>query len=182
MKYNITTISLKIDTNKNINARHVRGFFGNEFKEYNILHNHYNDKYLFNYPKVQYKVIDGVIIILGINEGSDILKKISSELSYIYLDEKYEIVEKIIHEKKYDIKPCTKEKHYKFITPWLGLNSKNYKEYITLKDWKSKKIILNKILVGNVLSLSKNLGIMVSKNYMPKVNLIRKLLLTKESL
>lgn len=167
----ITNIFLKIDADKPINARHIRGFFGNEFKEYNILHNHYNDKYLFNYPKVQYKVIDGVIIILGINEGGDILKKISSEMTYIYLDKKYEIVEKIIQEKKYDIKPCSKEKHYKFLTPWLGLNSKNYNEYKYLKDWKSKKIILNKILVGNVLSLSKNLGIMVDKKLYVKSKL-----------
>ena len=35
------------------------------------------------------------------------------------------------------------EKHYKFITPWLGLNQNNYKKYMNSKGWKNKKEILN---------------------------------------
>ena len=36
------------------------------------------------------------------------------------------LLQKIIFERKADIKPSSEEMHYKFVTPWLGLNTKNY--------------------------------------------------------
>ena len=63
-----------------------------------------------------------------------------------------------LQEKEVDIKPSSEEKHYKFITPWLGLNQVNYQKYSNLTEWKDKKELLNKILVGNLLSMSKGLG------------------------
>lgn len=69
-----------------------------------------------------------------------------------------------------DIKPTKEEKHYKFITPWLGLNTSNYSKYMNLKSWKDKKDLINKILVGNILSMSKGLGIIVNKRLYAKTH------------
>ena len=112
---------------------------------------------------MQYKIINGDIVIVGIDEGADLIKKIAPELSTLSLDKEYKITEKLIHEKEVDIKPSSEEKHYKFITPWLGLNQNNYQKYTNVKDWKEKKEILNRVLVGNLLSMSKGLGIIVNK-------------------
>ena len=86
-------------------------------------------------------------IIIGIDEGAQLIKKIAPELSTLSLDKEYKITEKLIHEKEFDIKPTSEEKHYKFITPWLGLNQKNYQKYTNSTSWKDKKEILNKILI-----------------------------------
>lgn len=176
MKYDIVNLIIKTDKKLTASPAKIRGFMGNEYKDYPILHNHYaNDKFLYSYPYVQYKVINGEIVIVGIDEGADLLKKIAPELSTLNLDKEYKITEKLIHEKEFDIKPSSEEKHYKFITPWLGLNQNNYKKYINTKSWKDKKEILNKVLVGNLLSMSKGLGIIVNKRLYAKTHFEEKI-------
>ena len=176
MKYNIVNLILKTDSKLTASPTKVRGFIGNTYSEFPILHNHYaNDKFLYSYPYVQYKIINGRIVIVGIDEGADLLKKIAPELSTLSLDKEYKIVEKLIHEKEFDIKPSSEEKHYKFITPWLGLNQDNYQKYINSKDWKYKKDILNKVLIGNLLSMSKGLGIIVNKRLYAKTHFDEKI-------
>ena len=180
MKYNIINLTLKTDLKLTATPTKVRGFIGNEYKDYPILHNHYsNDKFLYTYPYVQYKIINGDIIIIGIDEGAQLIKKIAPELSTLSLDKEYKITEKLIHEKEFDIKPTSEEKHYKFITPWLGLNQKNYQKYTNSTSWKDKKEILNKILVGNLLSMSKGLGIIVNKRLYVKTHLDEKIVTYK---
>ena len=172
----MVNLILKTDLKLTASPTKVRGFIGNNFKEYPILHNHYaNDKFLYSYPYVQYKIINGDIVIVGIDEGADLIKKIAPELSTLSLDKEYKITEKLIHEKEVDIKPSSEEKHYKFITPWLGLNQNNYQKYTNAKDWKEKKEILNRVLVGNLLSMSKGLGIIVNKRLYAKTHFEEKI-------
>lgn len=176
MKYNMVNLILKTNLKLTASPTKVRGFIGNNFKEYPILHNHYaNDKFLYSYPYVQYKIINGDIVIVGIDEGADLIKKIAPELSTLSLDKEYKITEKLIHEKEVDIKPSSEEKHYKFITPWLGLNQNNYQKYTNAKDWKEKKEILNRVLVANLLSMSKGLGIIVNKRLYAKTHFEEKI-------
>ena len=172
MKYDIVNISFDVGEDiSSVSASKVRGFIGSQFSEYTILHNHYNnEKFLFTYPLVQYKIINNKIFILGIGEGGKIIKKISHDINSFDLDKKYNVKEKVIHEKMVDIKPTKEEKHYKFITPWLGLNTNNYPKYMALKSWKDKKDLINKILVGNILSMSKGLGIIVNKRLYAKTH------------
>lgn len=170
---NINTLQLWLKTDEPClsDASKVRGYVGNEFKQYPLLHNHYGEnKYLFSYPLVQYKIIDGNVLILGIEEGVDILKIISNDLHELKLDKTYRISEKIIYEKEYDVKPSSEEHHYRFIVPWIALNQNNYDKFNKTKDWKDKKYLLNKILVGNILSMSKGLGIVVNKRLYAKSN------------
>jgi len=42
---------------------------------------------------------------------------------------------------------------YKFKTMWMGLNQNNFSKYINLLPGKEKEEFLNKILIGNILSL-----------------------------
>ena len=176
MKYKIVELSLKTDKHVSATPSKVRGFIGNEYNEFSILHNHIdNGKFMFSYPLVQYKIIDDTIVIIGIDEGGDILKRITPQLDVLNLDKKYQIKEKFLHEKEEDIKPSSVEKHYKFITPWLGLNQTNYKKYMSSNSWKEKKEILNRVLVGNILSMSKGLGIVVNKRLYAKTHFDEKI-------
>ena len=109
-------------------------------------------------------------MILGIDEGADLIREISPQITSLSLDKEYKIVEKQLIEKEVDIKPSSEEKHYEFVTPWLGLNTKNYPKYMALKSWKEKKDLINNILVGNFLSMSKGLGIIVNKKLYAKTH------------
>ena len=59
----------------------MRGYFGNFFRNIVEFHNHL-DQITFNYksPNIQYRVIDGNLSILGINEGGYILLKSIEEI------------------------------------------------------------------------------------------------------
>lgn len=160
---------LKTDKYITCDASKFRGYMGNKFKNYPLLHNHYSkENYLYSYPLVQYHVIDGQPSIFAIEEGVDVLKEISSDIVELELDKKYNVLEKVIYDKKFDINTSNKEYTYEFVSPWLALNPKNYNKYKIINNWKDKKLFLNKILIGNILSMSKGLGIIVNRRIYPK--------------
>jgi hypothetical protein len=45
-----------------------------------------------------------------------------------------------------------------YTSPWLALNEKDYEQYQKLGSWAKKKEFLEKILIGNIISMSKGLG------------------------
>jgi len=164
MKIKTAYLILETDAPVKENPNKLRGYIGKKFDEYPILHHHIkNDEFLYSYPKVQYKVIEGTASILGIEEGAKVLKEISDNFNEIFLGKRsYKIKQKIIYEQEFDVKICRKTQ-YKFITPWIALNTDNYQLYRDLDNWRDKKIFLNKILVGNILSMCKGLGIIVNR-------------------
>jgi hypothetical protein len=42
------------------------------------------------------------------------------------------------------------------LTPWLALNEKNYEQYMKFGTWSERKELLENILIGNILSVSKS--------------------------
>lgn len=171
----IDTTHLILKTNKKVKneTSKFRGFIGREFEKYPILHNHYGEgKFLYSYPLVQYHIIDGQASILGIEEGAEILKEIYPKINELKMgDSYYKVEDHLIYDKEYDVVPFGEEIQYKFVTPWIALNSNNYEKYQANKDWKERKIMLNKILVGNILSMCKGLGIIVNRRLHVKSNL-----------
>ena len=175
MKIDTTLLILK--TNKKVKQEpsKFRGYIGREFEKYPILHNHYGEgKFLYSYPLVQYQIIDGQASILGIEEGAEILKEIYPKITELKLgDSYYKVEDHLLFDKEYDVNATNEEIQYKFVNPWLALNTENFQKYNQIKDWKERKIMLNKILVGNILSMSKGLGIIVNKRIHVKSNLER---------
>lgn len=114
-------------------AKALRGYFGNYFKNIVEFHNHL-DQITFNYksPNIQYRVIDGNLSILGINEGGDILLK---SIEKIKLDEIIlEGIDNKIKEKEIkitfpELEVYDKRYDYKFESFWIALNEENYKKY-----------------------------------------------------
>lgn len=142
----------------------LRGYIANQFKEYPILHHHVHQGYFYGYPRVQYKIMDGTPLILGIEEGSTVLREIYSEINELVLGhQQYTIVEKKITELDSEINCTGKNCQYTFLSPWIGLNNENHAKYVRIYDWKEKKIFLNNILVGNILSMSKGLEFVVDR-------------------
>ncbi len=138
----------------------IRGFFASKFPEYIELHHHIEaKKYVYSYPLVQYKVIDYKPTIVGIGEGAEILKQIYHQVNEMTIGElTIPIHEKhiVVHEADFGL---TEElKIYRFLSPWLGLNQKNYQFYQDNPDPAVRFDLLNRVLIGNMISLSKALG------------------------
>jgi hypothetical protein len=159
-------------------AQQLRGYFGNLFKEQSpLLHNHYEDgKSIYRYPLVQYKVIDKVPTLLGINEGAQLLVQLFLKIKEIDLSgKKYLIQSKNIEALTSPLEVNTETLfEYQFKTLWLGLNQENHKIYKNLQDDKEKQKLLEKILTANLISLSKGLGYTVKDKIMVKSQLLEK--------
>jgi len=139
----------------------LRGFFATKFNEYSLLHQHDADKFIYRYPMVQYKMIHRTPTVLGINEGAEVLKKIYDEYDKITLNgNEYEIAERGITYKKEDFGISEKLIKYDFLTPWFALNQENYRKYISSNN-EQQAALLNRNLVGNILSMSKSLDYQV---------------------
>lgn len=151
----------------------IRGFFATKFNDLIPLHNHNTDKFIYEYPLVQYKLIEGKPLLIGINEGTEVLKEIFDKFEKITLNHKdYEIIERTMKIKQQDF-GLTKEFYfYEFVTPWLALSQKNNENYLLTQNNEEKAILLRKILTGNLLSMSKTLGYTVSGQIKCDIDLV----------
>lgn len=141
----------------------LRGFISNQFSDYTLLHHHVEDGYLRTYPKVQYKIIEGTPFMIGIDEGAKVLKEISGDIKKLELGRSIYIVSsKQINEQEAEVVPQRVIYNYRFLTPWFALNEKNYFRFMEMNDLREKELFLNNILVGNLLSMCKGLGIIVN--------------------
>ena len=159
---------------KNRDAEKIRGYIGNRYIENNLLHNHDDNKFIYRYPLVQYKVIDNIPTIIGINEAANIVAKIGLfEDELIIRDVSYDINKKEINKENFEF-GCTDDYiEYEFVTPWIAINQKNRAEYQYGNEIK-KEEILKKVLIGNIISMSKGLGYTVSKQLICWINVEEK--------
>ena len=154
MKYSI----LKLITDKEYRLRDLeklRGFLIQKYEGNTIFHNHVSGNFDYSYPKLQYKLIKRNLAIMAIEEVCDLNSKMFEEIEYIdifgdmFFDIKKELViknEEIIYSKDemFD---------YKFVSPYLLLNQKNFRKFL------DGEYDLNKAIINNILEVLKGLGI-----------------------
>ena len=170
MKIDNFMLSLECDNKLKIRPDRLRGYFGRQFEEYALMHNHNEEGYFYRYPLVQYKILDGRPIILGIGLGAKVLKEIYGDIKKVTIDGVvYEIYEKSVRLASLSFGYTIEIIHYSFLTPWLALNEKNYEKYQKLGRWIERKELLESILIGNIISISKSLGYTVDEPITAKI-------------
>jgi hypothetical protein len=160
MKIRCYQFTIKTDKPFDAHAVSLRGYVGRQYPHLALLHNHSSDNSLiYTFPRVLYQVIDGSPVIIGIDEGIDAVRQIASTLTQLSLKGAVYTVKEILDfEQEVDFGAIKTETFYSFLTPWLALNEKNYEKYQRLGNWAKKKELLEKILIGNIISMSKSLG------------------------
>lgn len=161
---------------KTRDAHKLRGYFGNLFKEHSpLLHNHYQDgTSRYAYPLVQYKVIRNVPMLIGFEEGADLLISLFLKIRELDIEgEYYPISAKNIHQTRCELTVNQQLYNYTFETLWMALNQDNHRKYILL-DTKQKKEFLNHQLQNNILSFYKGVSFRVNENIMGVVQLEEK--------
>ncbi|MBW1929118.1 MAG: hypothetical protein JRJ13_08205 [Deltaproteobacteria bacterium] len=150
----------------------LRGFINDIFPDEPLLHQHESNGLIYIYPRIQYKVFDGKGIVIGIEEGTDLIQTISKKLMNLKLyNSYYTVTGKKIKKEYMNFGSTTRYNHYNFTSPWLALNETNYEKYQKLGSQIKRKKLLQRILVGNILSMSKSLGYTVTD--VIKVNIIK---------
>ncbi len=137
----------------------VRGFFGNMYRNRPEFHGHRGSDLIYKHPLIQYKVFGGSALVTGLKEGAYLLKAVP-KLDHIEIHhEPCPILKQNMNDDAVPFGLADKMTHYSFITPWVALNEENYGAYRRLpKNREVRGSFLNRILVGNLLSMSKALG------------------------
>lgn len=148
-----------------------RGFVGNRFKNYDIIHNHDDNKdcLIYRYPLIQFKLIDKTPAIVAITKkASNAFLEIFMKLDNIIIDDKIIPILKTECKTEEEYFGYSDEQFtYEFISPWIGLNKDNFMKYTNETD---KDNILRKIIIGNILSTSKYLGCNILEDQIIKVD------------
>lgn len=169
----ITTIKFPEINLKQRDAHKLRGYFGELFKEHSpLLHNHLEDgNYNYQYPLVQYKVINKTPLLVGLNEGSKLMVDLFLKIKELQINGKtYPVYEKNILQNHHKVKVNDELYQYDWETFWMALNQENYKTYKDLpEDEQNKK--LESILKGNILTFCKAINDKVEDVIMVKSDL-----------
>ncbi len=149
-------------------AHKLRGYFGNLFKEHSpLLHNHYEDgSARYAYPLVQYKVIDHIPLLVGFQEGADLLVSLFLKIHELDIEgQNFPVQAKNIQQKQIVLAVNQQLYNYSFKTLWMALNQENFQKYQHL-DEADKASFLNRQLQNNILSCYKGLSFRTNERIM----------------
>lgn len=156
-------------------AHKLRGFFGTFFRERStLLHNHFvnehgEERLRYSYPLVQYKILQGTPMLLGLGEGSGVLSDLFLEVRELNIGGTiYEINHKNIERINVECGLTETLNEYAFQSPWFALNQANFDHYNTL-GVKERSEMLHAILRGNILSFFKGVGIWLDGQVMASI-------------
>jgi len=157
----VMKISFKDLDLRNSDAAKLRGAVAAKFPGYFLLHHHIaKGRLLYQYPRIQFKIINGTPVILGIENGINVLKKIYGDIGELRLSSFAKNFQSEI-EIQVNAQPfgaSDGSKKYRFVNLWLALNQNNYEKYHRLGQREKRISLLERILIGNIISMSKGLG------------------------
>ena len=137
----------------------VKGVFMKQFSKEKIvpfLDGKLRTKYL--YPRVQVKILNEHIYIVGIKEGVEpVMSLVDNVKSFNFGNITININKYEVEENFDQFKVTEKLLKYKFVTPWIALNNSTGGKYRFLSG-QEKPRFLNKLLGQNLLFIAKELG------------------------
>jgi Cas6b C-terminal domain/Cas6b N-terminal domain len=140
-------------------ATQLRGYFGNAFADELLVHHHQTDgRLLYDYPRVQFKVLDRAAHLLGINEGGPIVERLWRETDVARIrHEELPILEATLVKRREAFGETEDPLGYQFRSPWLALNQENHRQFEDCAE-RGQQLLLERVMIGNCLSLAKSFG------------------------
>lgn len=158
-------------------AHKLRGYFAQTFgQDSDLWHNHQPDgRVIYRYPLIQYKVVRGAPMLVGINEGAQLLIQRFLTIKELEINEQRIAVEqKNLHSEEVEPKIDGRLHTYEFLSPWMALNQKNYRHYRTL-DEKARNKELERILAGNMIHFFKGIDLFMEEHFMVTLPQVREI-------
>tara|TARA_Y100000588_G_scaffold390903_1_gene497869 strand:- start:166564 stop:167541 length:978 start_codon:yes stop_codon:yes gene_type:complete len=158
----LQTVTARLVTDKPVKKTpyQVKGVIMNQFADDSVtplLNGQYRKEFL--YPRVQVKILNEQIYIVGINEGADPVLSLSEKLNSLDFGNITFQVNDIDFDLKEDILILSNQPvRYRFISPWVALNPVTNKRYKEL-DNSGRIKYLSQLLTNNILFLGKEMGL-----------------------
>ena len=169
---NIDSVVVRVITDKPVRKTpyQVKGVFIRQYPDQPVipmLDGTYRDKFL--YPRVQVKILNEQIYIIGIHEGVEpVLSLIEKFDIFDFGNITFEIQNTDIEQGNQQFIPTDRLIRYKFITPWVALNQMTGGKYRFLTN-QEKPSFLNRLLGQNIVFMAKEVGVNLNNKVFTKV-------------
>lgn len=169
---NIESVVARIITDKPVRKTpyQVKGVFIRQYPDEPVipmLDGTYRDKFL--YPRVQVKILNEQIYIIGIHEGvKPVLSLVKNFDMFDFGNITFEIKNTDIEQDEQQFIPTDRLIRYRFITPWVALNQMTGGKYRFLTN-QEKPSFLNRLLGQNIVFMAKEVGIDLNDKVFTKV-------------
>jgi len=151
-------------------ARWLRGAIGRQTNRPEF-HHHLGRGLIFQHPLIRYYVKDNRAFILGMAEGAFLLRGLPPLDTLSLGGREYRIVDASIETTRIELGPCEQPLIYHFVTPYLALNQMNHDQW-HCGDPFARRRLLQRIVVGNLLSLGKAVDLHIADRLHAEVDLV----------
>lgn len=139
-----------------------------------LFHDHEGTGLRYSYPLIQYKTIDGRAAVVAVAGGTDSVGTILRGLPGDIRIGRRRVFMSVSDMKHSVTDVCVdSELHQYCMSGWLPLNQLNYKKYMESEGLAVRCGMLERLLVGNILSFAKGLGIFLDGNVFVEILDIR---------
>lgn len=135
-----------------------------------LFHNHTDEGLIYRYPLIQYKRIHQKAAIVCIGEGTEAIGQFFSSCNFnVNIGDRHvELEVESIKANKTLVQVWDSMFCYT-IRKWLPFNKENYEQYLKLESLAEKYAMLERLLIGNILSFAKGVGIQFDKQVECKI-------------
>jgi len=170
----VKTIVARLITDKPVKktAYQVKGVFMKQYPNspaIPMLDGRFRNKFL--YPRIQVKILNDQIYIVGIKEGADPVVNITKELELLNFGNiTFNIVDIDIEESVDQFAHVDQLLRYQFVSPWVALSKNTQNRYKFLKN-NDRIAFLNRLLGQNIVFLAREMEITLKEKVFTKLRL-----------
>ena len=164
---NVNSVVVKIKTDRPVQKTpyQVKGVLMKNFPNEEIvpmLNGSYRKKYL--YPRIQVKILDEEILLVGLSQGVDPILKIQEKIKELnFGDITFEVLDKSVVEESEAFMFTSSLQKYEFVSNWVALNANTSKQF-DAKNEKEKLQFLNNLIAKNIVFISQDIGFELPEN------------------
>ena len=170
-KIKSATVKLKTDRPVQKTPYQVKGVLMKNFPNDEIvpmLNGSYRKKFL--YPRIQVKIVDEEILLVGLHQGVDPILVIHEKIKDLnFGDITFDVLEKSIQVSEEAFFFSSSIHKYKFLSNWVALNINTSKKYDLKKD-EDKLQYLNNLIAKNIVFIAREMGFELPKNIYSKIS------------
>ncbi len=170
----VRTVTVRVLTDKPVRKTpyQVKGVFMRQYPDLEVISmmdGTYRDQFL--YPRVQVKILNEQIYIIGIHEGVDPVIEIADRLDILdFGNITFQVFDTEVNSNADHFRQVDRLVRYRFLTPWVALNQTTGSRYRFLNNIE-RLAFLNRLLGQNIVFLAREMGVELKDKIFTKVNL-----------
>jgi len=170
----VKTIVARLITDKPVKktAYQVKGVFMKQHPNSSaipMLDGRYREKFL--YPRIQVKILNEQIYLVGIKDGADPVLEMTKELKLLNFGNiTFNILDIDVEESIDQFKHVDQLLRYRFVSPWVALSKNTQNRYKFLKN-KDRIAFLNRLLGQNIVFLAREMKVELNEKVYTKLRL-----------